>query len=209
MAATIFQYAVGPMANFSYLLGDPVSKTAALIDPGWEGRALCDNATAAGFRITHILLTHTHFDHIGAIGEVHTLTGAPVYVHTAERDIISDITDQITTTSDGDTIMIGNVAVQCWHTPGHSPGGQCFLVDGGCFSGDTLFVQACGRVDLPTSDPRAMFHSLQRLATLPDITMIYPGHDYGPSPTSTITAERAQNPYLQAKTLDDFLGRRL
>ncbi len=107
----------------------------------------------------------------------------------------------------GDTLDVGNVSVTFLHTPGHTPGSQCFLVNGRLVSGDTLFVQGCGRVDLPGADPAQMYESLtQRLAKLPDDTILYPGHDYGRTPTSTIGEEKRSNTYMRIPTVDQWLA---
>jgi len=106
----------------------------------------------------------------------------------------------------GDVVTIGDVQITLIHTPGHTPGGQCFLVDGKLVAGDTLFVDACGRVDLPGADPAAMWDSLHnKLAKLPDDVVLFPGHDYGPTPTATMKAQKRSNPFLQVPTLDMFL----
>lgn len=201
------------MQNFSYLLADPDAKACALVDPGWEGAVLVDHARTKGYTVQAVLLTHTHYDHITALPEVFSLVLAPVYVHAEEAEWLTlqlpQLAVPIHPTHDGDAIAIGHVSVRCLHTPGHSPGGQCFLLDHACITGDALFIDGCGRVDLPGSDPKAMYHSLQKLKVLPADTIVYPGHNYGPSPTSTIGAQCRTNPYLRAGTIEEFFGQRL
>lgn len=208
MSAVIHQLAVGPMQNFTYVIGDSISQQAAVVDPGWEADRILQECRRDGYTLGSILLTHTHWDHIGAIEELCATTSLPIYVHTAERDNVPAGRSVIHTTTDGSCIAVGELTVRCLHTPGHSPGGQCLLVDVACLCGDTLFVNACGRVDLEGSDPDAMWQSLQRLAALPPQTVIYPGHDYGPTPTSTIGEQRKTNPYLQARVKEEFFRRR-
>lgn len=201
------------MQNFAYLLGDPTTNIAAIIDPGFEGKTLLAQAAKVGLNVKHILLTHTHFDHVGAVGEIAAETGADVYVHEIEKDHLLSQVDLdssiVHTTKNGSEIKVGNVVLQCLHTPGHSPGGQCLIIGNACFAGDTLFISGCGRVDLPHSDPNAMWDSLQKLKSLPASTVIYPGHDYGPTPTATIGELCESNNYLQLNDKEQFLGRRL
>ncbi len=195
----IEQLAVGPMMNFAYLLGDAEAKVCAVIDPGWEAERIRAAAERAGWQIEKILLTHGHYDHAGeTLTQIARETGAPVVVHEAERGEVSEGIETITT-QEGSTIPLGSFTIRCLHTPGHSPGSQCFLVGNALFTGDTLFAGNCGRVDLPGGDPKAMFASLKRLAELPPETVVYPGHDYGGA-RSTIGDERTNNPYMNASS---------
>lgn len=204
------QLALGPMANFSYVLGDAETRDGAVIDPGWEAEAIIAAVREAGLSLTTILLTHNHFDHIGALEELCALAQPRVvYVHTADAAGLPPLTTPVHATQDGETILLGGLQIDCLHTPGHTPGGQCFRVEGSCFTGDTLFVDGCGRVDLPGSDPEQMYHSLQRLAGLPPETVIYAGHDYGPTPTTTIGAQQTTNPYVRAASREEFFRFRL
>ncbi len=207
MTAVIRQLAVGQMQNFSYVIGDPATKQAAIIDPGWEAPRLLQECENNGLTATMVILTHTHFDHVTALKTLCSLAPLQIYVHAAEISQIPAVAP-IHTTQDGSVIQLGEVQVRCMHTPGHSPGGQCLLIDTACFTGDSLFVDGCGRVDLPGSDPAAMWQSLQRLAALPPDTVMYPGHDYGPTPTSTIGAQLISNPYLSQTTKTGFFHAR-
>lgn len=187
------------MMNFAYLIGDDGTGVCAAVDPGWDATTIAGTAKEAGFKIVSILLTHAHFDHAQALDELVALTGAEVYLNGDEAGAISKKAD-VHTTQDGTVIQIGQIKATCIHTPGHTPGSQCFLVDGAVFTGDTLFVDGCGRVDLPGSDPHAMLTSLKRLAALPPETIIYPGHNYGHSPTATIGEQKKTNPCLSAES---------
>lgn len=213
----IQQIAVGPMANFSYLIADATRKVAAYVDPGWEAaKVVGPNGAAAknGWAIEKILLTHTHFDHIQDLRAAWELTKAPVFVHALEIGAVAEAGGAMSGAAHAiaseEIIHIGDVAVKCLHTPGHTPGMICFYAAPHLITGDMLFVDGCGRVDLPGSDPEKMFESLRRLSQLPDDTIIYPGHDYGPTPTSTIGAQKKTNPYLSAALLgkDLFFERR-
>ncbi len=198
------QIEVGPMNNFVYLIGDPVVKEVFVIDPGWEPDEILETAEEDGFTVKGILLTHSHFDHIGALQELVDQTSATVYVHESEVTVLAEHDVKIKAASDGDKIRLGNFDISVIHTPGHTPGSQCFLVDGKLFTGDTLFINACGRCDLPGSDPEKMYYSLSRLAALDEATIVYPGHNYGDEPISTIGKEKKFNPYLQRENLEAF-----
>lgn len=199
MSLSILQILVGPMANFAYVIGDTATARAAVVDPGWEAETLVKAASDQGWTIEQVWLTHTHFDHIGALEELCAAVPLQaVFAHEAEVGHLPTVAPPIVTIREGVTLQLGAQRVQCLHTPGHSPGGTCFLWDGHCITGDTVFVGACGRVDLPGSDPQAMFASLRRLAELPPATQIYPGHDYGDARTGTIAREREHNQFMHA-----------
>lgn len=203
------QIAIGPMANFAYVIGDQEAGVAVVVDPGWEAQQLLDAVAARNCSLQAVWLTHTHFDHVNSLAELCRLASPEkVYVHAAEQDAVPEIPVPVEITQDGSTLTIGAYRFSCLHTPGHSPGGQCFLYAEHCIAGDTLFVDGCGRVDLPHSDPEAMFHSLRRLAALPKDTIVYPGHGYGATPTSTIGEQLVTNHYLRAETLEAFWGER-
>lgn len=192
---SIKQLQLGPMMNFTYLIADDEAKVCAVVDPGWDAAAIVNETKKSGWKIEKILLTHSHFDHAGALAELVKLTDAHVFVHSAD---LSDIKIPANPTEEGTKISIGNLNVDCIHTPGHTPGSQCFIVENAMFTGDTLFIDGCGRVDLPGSDPKKMISSLNRLAGLDSSIIIYPGHDYGHAPTATIGDQLKSNPYLRA-----------
>ena len=200
----IRQIPIGPMENFAYLIGDPAAKVCAAVDPAWNAQEILRVAEGKGWTIATILLTHSHFDHANALEVLAELTGAEIYVHEADvADLPSNL--ELHPTKEGTKIPIGSLTVACLHTPGHTPGSQCFLVDDALITGDTLFVDNCGRVDLPGSSPSDMLASLSRLAKLDPAIVVYPGHNYGPTPTSTIGEQRKTNPYLTAQAEGVFL----
>jgi len=203
------QVPIGPMANFGYVIGDSKSKEGAVVDPGWEAQRLLDAAKKHGLKITKIILTHTHFDHVKALGEMVEKTGAQIVLHEDELFDASTYADDFILVNGGETLSLGNLHIEIIHTPGHTPGGICLLMGKKMITGDTLFVGGCGRVDLPGSDPEEMFHSLQKLKSMDDSIEIYPGHDYGSTPHSSLGHEKKHNPFLLPKTLDEFFGRRL
>lgn len=211
------QLEIGPMQNFVYLIGSTETRKVAVVDAAWEIDTIVRLAAQDDMEITHAFVTHTHPDHVGGrfagmeIQGVTELIGkckAKVVVHKTEAEFLKALSpsDMIKTES-GDTIDVGGVQIQLLHTPGHTPGSQCFLVDHRIVSGDTLFIGSCGRVDLPGSDPEQMYYSLtQKLMALPDQTVLFPGHNYSASRTSTIGAEKQHNPYLKFHSLKQFLG---
>jgi hydroxyacylglutathione hydrolase len=214
------QASIGPMMNFVYLIGCAESREAAVVDPAWDVQAILKMAQQSNLNIRHILVTHGHPDHINGLEPLLEATNAMVYIHTEEvgymlevarrfgmsTDFTSRRSGNIRTVSDGERISVGSLTVQCLHTPGHSPGSQCFLVENCLFSGDTLFVDACGRIDMPGGDPQKMWWSPNHtLHALDDNTTIYPGHDYGGSPTSTIGEQKQSNPYMQYDSVQQFI----
>lgn len=202
---TIHQLQLGGMANFSYIIIDDASKEAAIVDPHDDTGAIMDVLKTHGLKIRSILLTHGHFDHIGGVNLLSTQFKIPVYLSIHESPLYSVKTPHLIKTQDNETILLGDTQVQCLHTPGHTPGCQCFLADGNLFTGDTLFVDAVGRIDLPGGSGTALFQSLGRIKTLPDTTLIWPGHDYGKNPSDTLKHLKQTNPFLACSSEKQFL----
>ena len=214
------QLELGPMQNYVYLLGDPQTREAAVVDAAWDVDEIVRTAEADGYRITKDLVTHFHPDHLGGSLMGHQIIGAAeltakvpakVYVHKAEIPFVHRVTglsdSDMVAVEGGDEVEIGGLRVKFVHTPGHTPGSQCFLVGNALVSGDTLFIGSCGRVDLPGSNPEDMYRSLtQVLAALPDDTLLYPGHNYADRPRSTIGDEKRRNMTMRFTNLADFLS---
>ena len=214
------QLELGPMQNYVYLLGDPTTREAAVVDAAWDIDAVIEAAEAEGYRITHDLVTHFHPDHLGGGFMGHNVVGAAelvgrlpvrVVLHKAEMPFVHRITGlserDVLAVEGGDEIRVGALTVKLLHTPGHTPGSQCFLVGNAVVSGDTLFIGSCGRVDLPGSNPEDMYRSLhQVLGALPDDTLLFPGHNYAAASKSTIGNEKRTNPLMRFQTLNDFLA---
>lgn len=190
------QLSVGYMGNFVYLVGDEKTKECAVVDPAWDVDAILKEAKADGMKVTAGILTHTHFDHCNGVEELVRRTGVPVYVHEEEAGHLKDIKKNIVQTREGSKLKIGEIEMTFLHTPGHTEGGQCVLVEGKLISGDTLFCGACGRCDLPGGSEREMQQSLRRLAALDSGIEVYPGHAYGDNNSSTIGNERRTNPFI-------------
>ena len=210
------------MANFVYLIGDRVSRECLVVDPAWDVQGIVDAASAEDMRITGALVTHFHPDHIGGtvfghdiqgLAELMAINPCKVHIHGKEvegvRQLTGISTSDIVAHSSGDVVKAGEVEVECLHTPGHTPGSQCFRCKGALISGDTLFLQGCGRVDLPGGDSDEMYRTLsQRLSTLPGDLTLYPGHDYGSHPHATLDAVRRSNPVLQVPDLETWRRQR-
>jgi len=213
------QLQLGPMANYVYLIGDPATHKAVVVDPAWDVDEVLNQAARDGYTIEKILVTHYHPDHLGGNFMGQRIEGAAQLLHKIKAKVYvnkaeAEGTKQIAGLSDsdlvkvegGDTAAVGNLTIKFLHTPGHTPGSQCFLIDSNLISGDTLFIGSCGRVDLPGSDPEQMYYSLnQRLRNLDDATMVYPGHAYSPESSSTIGNEKRRNLFMRFESLDDFL----
>jgi len=212
------QLELGPMQNFVYLVGDPVARQCVVVDPAWEIDTIVETVAADDMTLIGALVTHTHQDHVGGsleswgmpgrIPGVEELLGqvaTKVYVHKAEREFLPGLGSDLVRVDNHDTLEVGRLRLTFLHTPGHTPGSQCFLVDGRLISGDTLFIGSCGRTDLPGSDPSQMYYSLtQRLGALPEDTILFPGHNYGGA-SSTIGDEKRDNPFMRFAALGDFL----
>lgn len=208
------------MVNFTYAIGDRASGEALLVDPAYDVEALLERLAADGMRCVGVLATHYHADHVGGDigawsieGVTALLERVQVPVH-VQRDEVPWVErsagigrDCLVGHHSGDTVQVGAVAVELLHTPGHTPGSQCFLVEGCLVSGDTLFLDGCGRTDLPGSDPEAMYESLtQRLARVPDDAVLYPGHRYSLASSATMASVRSDNAVLVPRTVEAWLS---
>jgi hydroxyacylglutathione hydrolase len=216
MSIYLKQMALGPMQNYVYLLGDPDSKEAAVVDPAWNVPAILEEAKSAGYRITHVILSHGHYDHINGVEELVAKTDATVCAYKSELEefVFEGMgglvipRSSLKKTDTGGTVRVGKMDVQSIHTPGHTPGSQCLRIDHGeervLVTGDTLFVGTIGRCDFPYSNALDFFKSLEKLKKLRDETVFYPGHDYGAASHNTLGQEKRTNPYLMASTLNEF-----
>ena len=206
------------MLNFVYLVGDRETGEALAIDPAYAPGDVLDVLAADGMRLTGVLATHYHPDHVGGemmgfslagIAELLERVEVPIHVQRDEANFVTAVTgvsDGLAPHDSGEVVTVGSVPIELIHTPGHTPGSQCFLVDGRLIAGDTLFLEGCGRTDLPGGDPEQMYFSLtQRLGKVSDDTVLYPGHLYAPDPSATMGETRANNYVFQPKSLEDWM----
>ena len=199
------QLEVGPMQNFLYLIGDRKRRECVVVDPAWEVDRALEEARKDDITVTGALVTHAHFDHVNGLDDFLKKVEGKVYCQREEAEFLKRWHSDLKPVEDGEKIQVGEMTLTFLHTPGHTPGSQCFLVENKLISGDTLFIQACGRCDLPGGDAKEMYETLKRLASLEENTLLYPGHNYADEPTSTIGQEKRWNPYLQCRNLQEFL----
>lgn len=203
------------MANFIYLIGDDETRECVVVDPAWDINGILNEIDRQELQLSGALVTHYHPDHIGGdifgyrlagLAELMSVRPVKIYVNAAEADgvkLMTGVSDNdLITVNGGDDLQVGKAAITFLHTPGHTPGSQCFLVDEAVVSGDTLFIGGCGRVDLPGGDSEQLYYSLTNvLGKLPENTRLYPGHNYAGEPSSTIGRERQENFYLRIPSL--------
>lgn len=206
MSLLVRQIPLGPLQNLIYVIGDEATREAIVVDPGWDAQQIQRQLAADDLTLTGLLVTHTHFDHINAVPPLVKQADVPVYVHKEEIGDLPIKPGSIRGIDPSSEIRLGAHRIQILHTPGHTPGSVCFLLDNRLVTGDTLFVKACGRTDLPGGDPEQLYKSLDRIATLDDSILVYPGHDYGDTKTSTIGAEKRQNPFMQFGSPAEFVS---
>src|SRR4051794_9183827 len=207
------------MVNFVYLIGDRETGEVIAVDPAYDIKGLLDLVAADGMRLTGALVTHYHPDHVGGsmmgyrisgVRELLTLNPVPIHVHSDEAHGVMRVTDASVTDlvqhESGDTVMAGEIPIELIHTPGHTPGSQCFFVDNRLVAGDTLFLEGCGRTDLPGGDPVALYESItQKLARVPDDAVLFPGHLYSPEPSASMGDTRRMNFVFRPKSVEQWL----
>lgn len=207
------------MVNFVYLIGDRQTGEALVVDPAYGVDELVETAALDGMRLVGALATHHHPDHVGGSFAGHSVQGVrelletekvKIHAHRAEAASIKAVTGisdgDLVTHDSGDVVEVGAVRVQLLHTPGHTPGSQCFLVEQLLVSGDTLFLSGCGRTDLPGGDPEALYESLRRLASLPDEVAVCPGHRYSAASTASVAAVKELNQVLRPTTKEEWVS---
>lgn len=202
----VLQLKLGPMDNFSYLAWDEETRDAVVIDPAWQPERIQDAVKKEKLKLHAVLLTHAHPDHINAVG---AFAGGdlPVYLNEGDYFMLDARPAGLKTVADGETVQAGMLKLGVLHTPGHTPGSVCYHAGKAVFTGDTLFIGECGRVDLPGSSPEALYDSFAKLARLPDDAVVYPGHSYN-GDTSTFGVQKEYNLYLKLARLGrraDFL----
>lgn len=213
----IEQIQIGPMENFTYVVGSKDTREVVIVDPAWDVDALLQRLDEQDYTLTGALVTHYHPDHCGGAFSGHSVPGVAellakrpvkIYVNKHEADGVIRVTgiseSDMVRVDSGDKLEVGDVEVEFLHTPGHTPGSQCFRIKHTLVSGDTLFVNGCGRVDLPGSDSEQMYHSLQKLASLPDDTLLLPGHNYAEVPNALMQDIKRANVYMRIPDLDSW-----
>jgi hydroxyacylglutathione hydrolase len=196
----------GQMVNFVYAIGDRTTGDCVLVDPAYSVGELLDTVAADDMTVTGVLATHYHPDHVGGsmmgfhiegISALLERRSCPIHVQRDEVPWVTRTTGvsetDLVAHDPGDSVQVGGITIELVHTPGHTPGSQCFLVDGRLVAGDTLFLDGCGRTDLPGSDPSQMVQSLTRLAKVPDDVILYPGHRYSPASSATMGSVKQSN----------------
>jgi glyoxylase-like metal-dependent hydrolase (beta-lactamase superfamily II) len=208
----IKQIRLARMATFCYLVGDRASRTCALIDPAFETDRILEKVEESGYRVTHIINTHAHSDHTAGNGAMKAATDAKILIHEQDAGQLAKLLNRTFSRflggkgspnpdvllKDNDIIRIGDSSLKVLHTPGHTPGGICLYTEGNVFTGDTLFVGAVGRTDLPGGSVNSLLASIrEKIYILPGDTIVWPGHDYGPFPSSTVEQEKNTNPFTR------------
>ena len=209
------------MANFVYLLGDRERGECFVVDPAWDVDGILDAAHSDGMKVVGALVSHYHPDHVGGamfglvvqgLSRLLAANPCPIHVHEAEAQGVQLVTgvsrSDLVLHASGDKVKAGDVEIELLHTPGHTPGSQCFRCDGALVAGDTVFLEGCGRVDLPGGDSDEMYRTLtSRLASLPGDLVLYPGHDYGQVPSAPLEEVRRTNQVFQVKDLASWRRR--
>jgi glyoxylase-like metal-dependent hydrolase (beta-lactamase superfamily II) len=208
------------MVNFVYVIGDRESGEAVVIDPAYDPAGILEVLAADGMHLTGALATHYHADHVGGsmmgfevvgVRELLELTSVPVHVQADEAPFVQKTTGltagDLVSHSGGDVVMVGDIPIELVHTPGHTPGSQCFMLDGALVSGDTLFLEGCGRTDLPGGDPVALYHSLTHtLSKVPDDSILFPGHMYSAAPAALMGETRQVNFVFRPRNEQEWLS---
>ena len=205
------------MRNFAYLIGDRQTGDCVVVDPAYAAGDLVDVLEADGLHLSGVLVTHHHPDHVGGsmmgfelkgLAELLERVSVPVHVNSQEAQFVSRITgipmSDLTSHEHGDKVSVGAIDIELLHTPGHTPGSQCFLLDGRLVAGDTLFLEGCGRTDFPGGDSDEIFRSLQKIARLPGDPTVFPGHWYSLEPSASLSEVKRSNYVYRVANLEQW-----
>ena len=205
------------MRNFAYLIGDRQTGDCVVVDPAYAAGELVDALEADGLHLSGVLVTHHHPDHVGGsmmgfelkgLAELLERVSVPVHVNSQEAQFVSGITgipmSDLTSHEHGDKVSVGAIDIELLHTPGHTPGSQCFLLDGRLVAGDTLFLEGCGRTDFPGGDSDEIFRSLQKIAQLPGDPTVFPGHWYSLEPSASLSEVKRSNYVYRVASLEQW-----
>ena len=205
------------MRNFAYLIGDRQTGDCVVVDPAYAAGDLVDVLEADGLHLSGVLVTHHHPDHVGGsmmgfelkgLAELLERVSVPIHVNSQEAQFVSGITgipmSDLTSHEHGDKVSVGAIDIELLHTPGHTPGSQCFLLDGRLVAGDTLFLEGCGRTDFPGGDSDEIFRSLQKIAQLPGDPTVFPGHWYSLEPSASLSEVKRSNYVYRVANLEQW-----
>ena len=205
------------MRNFAYLIGDRQTGDCVVVDPAYAAGDLLDALEADGMHLSGVLVTHHHPDHVGGsmmgfelqgLAELLERVSVPVHVNSHEALFVSRVTGiamgDLTQHEHGDKVSVGDIDIELLHTPGHTPGSQCFLLDGRLVAGDTLFLEGCGRTDFPGGDSDEIFRSLQKLAQLSGDPTVFPGHWYSVEPSASLSEVKRSNYVYRVATVEQW-----
>jgi len=205
------------MRNFAYLIGDRQTGDCVVVDPAKAAGDLVDVLEADGLHLSGVLVTHHHPDHVGGsmmgfelkgLAELLERVSVPIHVNSQEAQFVSRITgipmSDLTSHEHGDKVSVGAIDIELLHTPGHTPGSQCFLLDGRLVAGDTLFLEGCGRTDFPGGDSDEIFRSLQKIAQLPGDPTVFPGHWYSLEPSASLSEVKRSNYVYRVANLEQW-----
>jgi hydroxyacylglutathione hydrolase len=210
----IRQLKLGPMENFVYLVGVEGSPEVLVVDPAWDVAAIERAVAEAGKRVVGAFVSHCHKDHTNGLPELLSKHDIPVYAQREEVDFSEDLRsaagEALRAVGPGEAIVVGGRNFLALHTPGHTPGSHCLLAGDSLVSGDTVFINGCGRCDLKGGNPEDMYRSLsQVLLRVPDETRLWPGHDYGQVPVLAMGEVRRTNPYFAFPDVKSFVEYRM
>ena len=207
----VHQVRLGPWDNFIYFLGDRRTRKVAVVDPAWHAPTILREAERLDLEIAALLCTHSHFDHVNAVEELLRSVDVPVHMLAPEVEFSGFRCENLVVSKPGDSVTIGEqLEITMMHTPGHTPGSCSYRLRDSVVTGDTLFVNGCGRCDFVGGDPETMYATLKSLTDkLPGDTILYPGHDYGPSKQATVDEQLRDNPYLRHPTVAEFVRHRM
>lgn len=206
------QMEIGPMENFIYFIGDKNLKEVVIVDPAWDVNQILQEAENSNLSIKGIFVTHGHSDHTNGVEELLKHLDIPVYINKQEADFFKFNwgSENVKKVGSEEKIKVGNIEIELIHTPGHTPGSQCFSVNNNLIAGDTLFVNGCGRCDLPGGNVEQMFDTIyNKLMKMPSDTVIFPGHNYAEKVSDTLENQKKTNPFMQYENLMSFVKRRL
>lgn len=201
---------LGPMENFIYLVEDIETGRTAVVDPAWEPKTILVYAARHNLTISDILLTHSHHDHINAIGDILEVYDAQLHLTHAEAKFWGQTELRPSLHYGGDILALGETQIEIMHTPGHTPGSACYKTQNQLITGDTMFVFGCGRCDMAGGDPNQMYETLNKItSSLPGDTRVLPGHNYATQPTATLKEQKQGNPFLHMHDENDFVKFRM